>query len=242
VRRASLAGLAAAGVATILLALNGILPGPVSQGPMPPATGSPTPSGPPAPTTSQPPPPLIPDRAFVSGADTFAGNGTPEDRVDPVLPHLCGAVFAGSEDLVSTRGVQSYYQVDPADQFLEGTIDLQIWLFSGDGATRFMDSVRAAVAQCPTEVDEFGTRLRFVERDVALPGDESYTFVASGRFELYDEHFLDREDPYHVVRVGDAVLVLAIRSWEGRIPDEQRAQDLRDRAVQRFTEWADSHI
>jgi hypothetical protein len=176
---------------------------------------------------------VIPDAAFLMQADTYTGGN--EDTT-PVLPALCGAPVGA--DAVATRIRTFWYQLTPSDTWIEGVAYTQVTVFAGDGARRHLAAVRAAVAACPSEVDEWGDRLHYSTRDEALPGDESFTFVGSGRFEVYPDVFADRERWYRMVRVGDAVLVLTLRGWEDKDLDEQRAEQILDRALTRFVDWA----
>lgn len=237
-RRAVLAGLAAAAVVVIAATAATVLPDRLSHAPVPPATRTPTvaPSSP-EPTATGSPLLPVPDAAFLTAADTLTGGAVGQSFPDPVLPDLCGAVLTQPDEVVATRVVWSDYRLAPDLYFTEGVTYTQITIFAGDAAQRYMEAVRSAVAACGGEDDGRGNQVRYSERVVALPGDETYTFVAAGRFEIFDDFFVDREDPYYLVRLGDAVLVLAIRGWEGSVPDEQRARQIRDSAIQRFLEW-----
>ncbi len=230
VRGAMAAAVAAASVVLVAVMLNAVLPAPRAN-PLPAAPGTTAPAS--APTT----PATIPDSALLPGDDI---DGQAEDVPDTVLPGLCGAsaMITDPAALVAVRTRHSTFELNQGDQFPEGTVNSRIMVFSNGGARQYMDVLRSALASCPGEVDPWGTRLSFAVRDELLPGDDSITFFAAGRFEIYPEQFLDREDPYYAVRVGEAVLSLSVRGWEGQIPDAARAREMRDRAIELFVAWA----
>jgi hypothetical protein len=259
IRRAATAGLAAVAVAALAVTLTSVLPTPLGIPPPPPGiiasstpaateptptrtTREPTPTPTPSATGSAEPTSLIPDTAFSDDSQLLF-----EDRADPLFPEFCGALSVETPDLLARRSRGSYIDVpDPPDQPApEGYFDVQILLYTDGGASRFMESLRAAVATCRTDANwmegMYGPlSLSAAAEEGPVYGDETFVFIASHEDPLSPSstETYTCEDLYEVVRVGDAVHMADVDGWETCYADPELDRQLRDSSIDAFVAWA----
>jgi hypothetical protein len=254
VRRAVTVGLAAVAVAALAVTLTAVLPSPLGMPPPPPgiiATSTPTATEPtPTRTTREPTPTpsvtgsaeptsLIPDTAFAGDSELIF-----EDRADPLFPEFCGALSVETPDLLASRSRGSYIDVpDPPDQLApEGRLDVQILLYTDGGASRFMESLRAAVATCRVDPDWMHGPLSLsaVTDERPVYGDETFAFIASYQAPLNPSttETYTCQDLYEVVRVSDAVHMADVDGWETCYADPELDRRLRDSSIDAFVAWA----
>jgi hypothetical protein len=264
-RRALVAGLAAAAVGVLAVSLTTILRTPLGLTPPPGIIGTPTTTSrepTPAPTTSPTaiptsstvtptqPSSLIPATAFPNNLviDGSTGNHT-------MLPGLCGLVssdvdsdlvpeLTNTTDLLASQWESVIIDVpDPPDQpHPEGAMDVQIMLFADGGADRFVESLREAVAACPTDPDSrWGPSTVTAVVDAPVYGDETFTFIAAAETVDHPETppYIC-ESLYEVVRVGDAVMAAEVNGWETCHTEPELDRQFRDDAIDAFVAWATS--
>jgi len=163
-------------------------------------------------------PAAIPTSAFLQKAD-LRSRGEAMTQTPPVLPPLCGARHA-TDSLIDKRRTMAPDYREPGVA-MEGTpngfIAQTITRYRSDGATRYLDEVRAAVEACPTQQIEGHTyRQRLVSG--ASFGDESIIieirFPAMSYVDSKPLGF-DRVQFVPVIRVDDLVTVLHDYAWEG---------------------------
>ncbi|GAB1688810.1 hypothetical protein [Krasilnikovia sp. M28-CT-15] len=181
----------------------------------------------------------VPDRAFLTLAETRAEEPYTVDTEDQ-MPELCGARFPSDGAVQSRRTVLANYKGPhtPADNTPDGTVMQTITVYGGGGAQDFIREFQAAVRGCPKKVKgdvtirprllpapSLGDEAVLVERKVVVD-------VPPGEFGA-GEHVWRTA----VVRAGDAVTVLNIQGWEGASIDPAETTTLTRQAAERLANW-----
>jgi hypothetical protein len=216
----------------------------------PPVTATTTPpvtSSAPAATSSSPAvhrPPIpgsVPTRAFLSRAD-FNAVETPHDQSDSaVLPDLCGATYrTGDVGVRDKRHAPYRGKGDGADVTPLASLDQTITVFRERGAQRYLDELRAAVADCPSQ-KRGRDIVKYRLLTPADAGDESLLIEMSepsrGDVGELDPDGSRSYDYCAVVRVGDTVTTLWATGWESQSPNRSELGGFAVRAAQRLQDW-----
>lgn len=251
---AVLVGGIAAGGQAVLKADSTVVPPGTSPSPSPSSPFSP-PLSPSSPPVSRPPsspstapvspapvvPKTIPDRAFLQLADTN-GDQRPYSRPsDTMLPPLCGAKYASDAQIQVRRTMHIIYwkQRTAPGWTPDGTFDETITAYRSDGARRFMDQLRKAVRDCPSQVRDGRTYQQRLLSGTAY-GDESILFEV--RYPTFDVNGVPTGGTdvrlVSVVRVGAVVMVLYEQGWEMGWSAERPVVDAFTRtALTRLQSW-----
>lgn len=219
-------------------------PGTTQSATPPPPTSAP-PSTPPATARPTTPPPArnapksIPNSAFLQVADLSRGYSDGDAPSENIMPTLCDATFASDRDIDLRRSRRlAYYNAGtPEGSTPDGTIMQTITVYDAGRASRFMDEVRDAVADCPSEGDD---RYRMVS--APKRGDESLMFEK--RYPTLDVEGNktggDDVRLISVVRVGDVVTILYETGWEDGWSAEQSVMNtFTTKATNRIRSWLD---
>lgn len=211
-----------------------------------PSAAAPPRSTPSTTSKSSPPPETpempssIPARAFLQASDAPGEGGTPERQGagDHDLPEFCGNGYEQRGDLgIRATQLMYYRSADaPPDSTPKSAVFEDIMVFRGDGAEQFMDDLRAAVRDCPSEKSD-----KNVSRGSLGAGDESL-LIERNHPEMTDEGVPTGDGSLHrvyfsAVRVGDAVAVVSDTGWESGSADRADTEHLATRAATRLKNW-----
>lgn len=218
-------------------------PAPRRSAEAPPATPKSGPSTvtPPSSAPSTPEiPGTIPARAFLRASDAPGEGGTPErlGAGEHALPDFCGADYAGDDDLGVRATQRMYYRSAdaPADSTPKSVLYEDVMVFRGDGAERFMDDLRAAVAGCRSDEPDrnrslgpvgAGDESLLVERSNPAMTGEGEPVGNGSRHTIY----------FAAVRQGDAIAFLSDNGWETASADQADTTHLTERAAARLKSW-----
>jgi len=234
---------------------DGTGPQPIPPGVTPSATPSPPaptaslpssapPDSPPATSGSTTPPPArntpksIPNSAFLQASDT-GGEQPVNTRTEDIVPSLCGASFDSDEDssLRRSRRITYWNDASHEGQVPDGTFRQTITVYDPDRAGRFLEEIKDAVANCPTEGEH---RYRMVT--APKRGDESLMFEDRYPTEDPDGNPTGGDDVrlVSVVRVGYVVTILYETGWEaGWSAEPDVVSSFAGKAVSRIRSWLD---
>jgi hypothetical protein len=241
-------GIAAAGQAVLKADSTVVSPG---TSPSPSLSTPPSPPPPSSSPSSSPPPPSrtplsptqavpksIPDRAFLQLADTN-GDQRPYSRPSTtMLPPLCGARYASDDQVQVRRTMHIVYWKQRAPTVPDGTFDETITAYRSGGAHRFMDELRTAVTDCPSQVRD-GQTYRHRLLSATTYGDESLLFEV--RYQALDVNGAPTGGTevrlVSVVRVGVVVMVLYEQGWEGESAERPVVDAFTRTALTRLRSW-----
>jgi hypothetical protein len=219
-----------------------------SSPPPPPASDRSTPAPPSSPSSAPPSslpaspkiPSSIPARAFVQASDAPGEGAEPERQGagDHDLPDFCGEDYTRGDDLgIRATQLMLYRSADaPPDSTPKSALFEDVLVFRGDGAEKFMDDLRDAVAGCPSEEPDRNTSLGPVGA-----GDESLLIERSNPA-MTDEGVPADDGALHkiyfaAVRKGDAVAFLCDTGWESGSADRADTTHLAERPGTRLANW-----
>ncbi|MDQ7910613.1 hypothetical protein RB614_39575 [Phytohabitans sp. ZYX-F-186] len=225
-----------------------------SPAPLPPAATPswtpPAPSASPTPRTSAPAPPpttpsrpaapkSIPNSAFLQVADTNGREPVVDTPSEEIVPALCDARFASDRDVDLRRSRRvTYWNAPNREGYVpDGTFRQTISVYEAGRASRFLDELRAAVADCPTDGDRRHRLVSATER-----GDESLAFEVRYPTLDVEGRSTGGQDVrlVSVVRIGDVVTILYETGWEAGWSAEPAVVDgFTGKAVDRIRSWLD---
>ncbi|WP_238011699.1 hypothetical protein KZZ52_46035 [Dactylosporangium sp. AC04546] len=217
------------------------LPPSITSSPEPSRTPSGKVSSEPAPSEPAVPAKAIPDSAFLQQPDTNRADAPYEVPSNHMLPELCAAKYPSDALVQGRRTLHAIYSKDPSRQDMvpDGAFDETVTTYRADGATQFMQQLRAAVTACPSQTRE-GIRYQHRMLTAGQHGDEAILFEVRYPTLNTDGKPTGGEDVrlVSVVRVGTVVLVLYEQGWErGSSADRADVDRFTTVALSRLRAW-----
>ncbi|GGN81306.1 hypothetical protein GCM10010112_57610 [Actinoplanes lobatus] len=110
------------------------------------------PASPPAPLPVATMPLAIPDSVFLQ-PEEIRESRYPKDSEVAMLPSLCGADLDAAGRIGLRRQEHIVYRnlTTPMNRSFDAYVEQTVTVFEGDGAERYMEALRSAVASCPGE-------------------------------------------------------------------------------------------
>jgi hypothetical protein len=201
-------------------------------------------------TTSAPPPkPLpasIPDSAFLQASDAPAKAKEKPKRLGAdghPLPAFCNRSYE-QKDQLAVRGTELFLiaSKDATEGSTpEAAIYENVLVYRGDGATKFMQSLRTAVKACASAKDaDSGVTVKNFLRGPVGGGDDS-ELIEQTRPATDDAGEPVAGQVHHVfwaaVRQGDTIAFVSNTGWESGSGDKADTLTLGKRAATRVQAW-----
>jgi hypothetical protein len=252
-------------VAGVAVGTGVVLAGPHRTAPLPADSSTPSPSRPVSPaapsgssSATSPPavpgssaagrtiPKSIPAQAFLGASDVPGKTVDGPTRLGAggqSLPNFCGADYEHDRQIGvrATQYVAFTEASAPPNSTPKAAIYEDVIVYRGSSAQAFMNDLRAAVRNCPTQTDGVGFTLRNYLRGSLGTGDDSL-LIERTRPATGDAGEPTGDGTLHhtywaVVRIGDSIAFVSNSGWESVSADKADAGFLGKRASIRLAAW-----